>query len=164
MKNLTVKNIQKFRTDDGYAWSATFYLDGKRIGPASDQGFGGEVNTRELNPDALAKIEAYAKTLPKFGGDMNLEQDAAMVLEAVMWDVVDQRHTKALLKRKIIARLPDGKIYEWRIKKGLSVELAIATFKTQYPDTITLNSMPLEEANRILHPTEEDAMKDFKLQ
>ena len=164
MKNLTAKNIQKFQTNDGYAWSATFYLRGKRIGPASDQGCGGEMDTRELNPDALAEIEAYAKTLPKFGGDMNIAQSAEMVLEGVMWDTVDQRHTKALLKRKIIARLPDGKIYQWKIKKGLSVELAIATFKTQYPDTIPLNSMPLEEANRILHPTAEDSMKDFKLQ
>ena len=163
MKNLTVKNIQKFQTHDGYAWSATFYLDGKRIGPASDQGFGGEVDTRELNPDALAKIEAYAKTLPTFGGDMKIAQSAEMVLESVMWDTVDQRHTKALLKRKIIARLPDGKIYQWGIKKGLSVELAILTFKTKYPDTITLNAMPLAEANRILHPTAESAM-NFKLQ
>lgn len=151
MKNLTAKNIQKFQTPDGYAWSASFYLDGKKIGTASDQGHGGEQDTRGIDPDALAIIEAYAKTLPTFGGDMNIAQDAAMVLEGVMWDVVDQRKTKSLLKRKVLARLSDGKIYEWKIKKN-SVETVIKLVKEKHRNIEILNEMPLDVANRILHP------------
>ena len=151
MQNLTAKNIQKFQTDDGYAWSASFYLNGKKIGTASDQGHGGEQDTRGIDPVALEEIEAYAKTLPTFGGDMNIPQDAAMVLEAAMWDVVDQRHTKAVLKRKVIARMPDG-IFEWKLKKGVDVAKAIALIKEKNPNAEILNEMPLADANRILHP------------
>ncbi len=163
MKDLTAKNIQKFQTNDGYAWSASFYLRDKKIGSASDQGHGGEVDTRGLNPTALAEIEDYAKTLPKFGGDMNLEQDAAMVLEAVMWDTVDQRKTKSLLKRKVVAVLPKG-IYEWKIAKGRTADEVMEKVLEQYPDAKLLNRLPLDEANRILHPTAEDFTKGFKLQ
>ncbi len=162
MKDLTAKNIQKFQTHDGYAWSASFYLRGKKIGTASDQGHGGEQDTRGINADAMAEIEAYAKTLPTFGGDMNIAQDAAMVLEGVMWDTVDQRHTKALLKRKIVGKT-DGSIYEWKIKKGQNADTIMDMVKVKYPDVLFLNRMPLDQANRILHPTAESAM-DFKLQ
>jgi len=162
MKDLTAKNIQKFQTHDGYAWSASFYLRGKKIGTARDEGHGGEQDTRGIDPDALAEIEAYAKTLPTFGGDMNLEQDAAMVLEGVMWDTVDQRKTKSLLKRKVVGSLCDGTIYEWKIKKGQTIETVMDMVKVKYPEVFFLNRMPLEQANRILHPTAESM--NFKLQ
>ncbi len=164
MKDLTAKNISKFQTHDGYAWSASFYLRGKKIGTASDQGHGGEMDTRGIDAGALAEIEVYAKTLPTFGGDMNIAQSAEMVLEGVMWDTVDQKKTKSLLKRKVVAVLPKG-IYEWKIAKGHTADEVMEKVLEQYPDAKLLNRLPLDEANRLLHPTAESLMmKDFKLQ
>ena len=154
MKNLTAKNIQKFQTHDGYAWSASFYLDGKKIGTASDQGHGGEVDTRALDKDALKTIEVHAKTLPHFGGKMDIPQDAAMVLETVMWDTLDMRKTKSLLRRKVVAKIPDG-IYEWKIPKTSDMVRVMDQVKTKYPTAEILNTMDLEKANRILHPIAE---------
>lgn len=151
MENLTAKNIQKFQTGDGYAWSATFYLDGKKIGTASDQGHGGEVDTRDLNVFALGTIEAHAKTLPHFGieNGMDLEQDAAMVLEAVMWDTIDQRKSKRDLKSKVVAKMKDG-VFTWKIAKGQTADEVIARVLGKYPDAEILNRMPFAEAHKIL--------------
>ncbi len=159
MKNLIAKNIKTFQTYDGYAWSASFYLDGKKIGTARDEGHGGEQDTRDIDPTALAIIEDYAKTLPTFGGDMKIAQSADMVLEGVMWVVLDQKKTKSLLKRKVVGRLSDGKIYEWKIPKNTPTDYALDQVKAKHPDVVFLNLMPLEQANRILHPTAESSMK-----
>lgn len=151
MENLTAKNIQKFQTHDGYAWSATFYLDGKKIGVASDQGHGGEVNTRNLDAAGLAAIETHAKTLPHFGieSGMDLEQNAAMVLENTMWDTIDQRKSKRDLKSKVIARLPKG-VFTWKIAKGRTADEVIAVVLGKYPDAEILNRMPFADAHKIL--------------
>lgn len=149
MKNLTAKNISKFRTDDGYAWSASFYLNGKKIGTAQNSGHGGPTNLCHIDDDALKEILAFANVTSPHN-DYEFER-AESVLEAVMWDVVDQRHTKSLLKRKVVARMPDG-IFEWKIKKGIPTEKVIVIVKHLHPTAEILNEMPLDVANRILHP------------
>jgi len=151
MKNLIAKNIKTFQTPDGTAWSASFYLDGNKIGTANDQGHGGEVETRYLDSDALKEIKAHAKTLPHFGGDMDISQDAPMVLESVVFDTLDIRKTKSQLKNKVFAVLPDG-VYKWKIAKGRTADDVMKKVLEQYPDAKLLNRMPIEEANRILHP------------
>lgn len=151
MENLTAKNIQKCQTHDGYAWAASFYLDGKKIGMAMDQGHGGEVDTMGLDSTALAKIEAYAKTLPHFGTEhgMDIEQTAAMVLEECVFDTLDQRKSSRELKNKLIGRLPDG-VYTWKIPKGRTMDdVKIAVVK-KYPAVEILNDMPFADAHKIL--------------
>jgi len=151
--NLTAKNIKHFNTDDGVAWDASFYLDGKKIGNAQDQGHGGEVNTRSLDPVALQKIADYAKTLPHFGleSGMDLAQNAAMVLENVVFDTLAQKRTKSILKSKIVAKMPDG-LFQWKISKNHTFETMVKAVKTKHPTAIILNELPFTEAHKILNP------------
>jgi len=151
--NLTAKNIKHFNTGDGVAWHASFYLDGKKIGFAGDSGQGGEVETRNLDVVALQKIAAYAKTLPHFGQEsgIDLEQDAAMVLESVVFDTLAQKHSKRNLKTKIIAKTPDG-LFQWKISKNHTTETMIKAIKTKHPTAIILNELPFMEAHKILNP------------
>ena len=120
MKNLTAKNIKKFQTDDGYAWSATFYLDGQKVGTANNQGHGGPVNTCGIDDSALAEILAFANATPPHN-EYEFER-AESVLEAVMWDTLDQRDSKRKLKAKVIAKLPDG-VFTWKTPKGRMMEV-----------------------------------------
>lgn len=150
MENLVAKNIQRFPTYDGYAWSASFYLDGKKVGSASDQGHGGEMNIN-IKTSALNRIKNHAKTLPHFGRDMDLEQDAAMVLEDCAFTTLDLRKTKRALKAKVIAKLDDD-IYQWKIPKGMSASPIMAQVRAKYPEAVFLNTMSLVEANAILNP------------
>ena len=150
---LTAKNIHKFNTYDGYAWSADFYLNGKKIGNAQHQGSGGEVEISGINTDALVQIEAYAATLPHLTDyDMDIPQDAAMVLEDVMLTTLEMRSTKRLLKAKVVADLGNG-IYEWKVPSGRTIKEVATHIIKKHSDAIILNNMPLEKAHSILHPT-----------
>lgn len=146
MKNLTAKNIKTFRTDDGYAWSASFYLNGKKIGTAQNSGHGGPTNLCHIDDDALKEILAFADiTAPH--NDFEFER-AESVLEAVMWDTLDQRTSKRKLKAKVFAKLPDG-VFSWKTPKGRMVEVKALVLK-KHPNAIILNDLPFDEAHKIL--------------
>lgn len=51
----SVKNVKTYQSggDEGAAWTASLYRDGKRIGTAGYDGWGGEVWTRDVPDDAL---------------------------------------------------------------------------------------------------------------
>jgi len=152
MKNLTAKNIKKFETSDGYAWSASFFLDGKKIGIARNDGHGGETETHGIDNDAFKLIEAHAATLPHFGKElgMDIAQDADMVLENAMWDTLAIRRTTALLKKKVVAQTGSN-IYEWKIAPH-TIEAIKNHVLGKYPDAKILNDMPIDEASLLLNP------------
>ena len=60
----TIKGSKKFQTHDGYAWSATLYIDGVKAAYAWDEGRGGEIRVDWFNKELEAKFGEYVNSLP----------------------------------------------------------------------------------------------------
>lgn len=148
---LEAKNIHKYQSPDGYAWDASFYMDGKKIGTAYNSGNGGPTNLRDIDSDALKVLEDYAANTPPHN-EFNFEQVESL-LESVMWDTLDMRETKRLLKAKVVKHDGGLAFTEWKIPKGHTVETVKAFALKKYPDAKFLNDMPIDKANKLLHPT-----------
>jgi len=170
---LAAKNIKVSDTDDGYMWSASFYLDGAKIGTAHDQGHGGEMNTRGIDKTAMAKIETYAASLPHdttYGLDM--AQSAEIVLEenAMSTDSFNSvlKKTKAALRKKVMAKgNKEGIFRTWKIPTGMTAETKMTKLREQkIGETFEfLNELPPEDAMDFLYVVEPepDFSKPFEL-
>lgn len=158
---LVAKNIKVFDTDDGYAWNASFYLDGKKIGTAGNQGHGGETNTRGIDADALKKIETYAASLPpdtSFGVSINLSAECVLDENAMSTDSFKDilKKTKAKLKKQVIAKGDtEGSLRVWKVPAGMTIEDVTGELRRRSKkEMVFLNEMQPETAMDFLYSVE----------
>ena len=56
-----LKNVRGHNTLDGYAWTATIYRDGKKVGFAEQSGTGGMTMTHFVSNDERVEFDRYAR-------------------------------------------------------------------------------------------------------
>lgn len=111
-----LKNVKyaAFASQETYCFEATVYIDGKRCGTVSNEGYGGpdSYSTDQLR----VQLESIAKGLPpidmtQYGSKEPLPQSAETLIGQLMEDYLEQRQIKRLCAKKTLFRIPQ-KTYE----------------------------------------------------
>ncbi len=147
--NIELKNVQyaAFSSEETACYSASLYVDGKKIGVVSNDGHGG-CDRFHGDQAAYAAADAWCRAnLPKivFDGrdplDANIETCCARLLDR--WLIA--RDLKRDMKTKILMRDPgDGHVYS--VKHRGKPEETIAGIGKRYPGAAILNRLPFDEA------------------
>lgn len=123
-----LKNIKTLNTHEGMAWTASVYMDGKRIGTAEDRGDGGSswlYLDNRADEDALiawcaeacknsglwmAKYALKYQTVHHVGGEKNGEQtwEMAFSTEMALAYLLEVADLDKKAKKHIIFRVPTG--------------------------------------------------------
>lgn len=129
---ITLKNIKTYEeiSDETLAFSATVYIDGKRVGTVQNQGCGGCNEYHGFNDELFDELDEYCHNLPPipFPEDAEpwmkslypMKQD----LDQVIFDLVMAHKTttweKKQCRKKTLFRKPDEKYQdgEWNIVKA----------------------------------------------
>ncbi|KPN62875.1 hypothetical protein SAMN04488527_1743 [Aliiroseovarius crassostreae] len=135
-----------FASEETQCYSASLWVDGKKIGTVSNEGRGG---CDSFNGDrgAYSKADEWCKAnLPKwegFDGKM-IETDLEMQCGNLLDEWLTTRDLKRAMGKKILFRKPDGNVYE--IAHKGQKDAAIAMIQRDHPKAEILNTMPLEDA------------------
>lgn len=114
-------------SDETNCFVADLYIDGKKVGEASNEGHGGCTNYGSSTPEGrklIAEAEKYCKSLPKvrsealnFEYDMTLEHFIDDLLEAHLKEKEAKKKEKTYLKA-ICFGIPNGMSYRTVYWKG----------------------------------------------
>lgn len=120
--NITLKNVKiaEFLSEETTAFSATIYLDGKRVGTASNQGHGGPNFYHFDDPQLEGKLEAWAKTLPEvtYQG-IKLTMNLDLVIDEIMTKHEEnKRFARACKKQTLFLLEGDDEAKGWRTVKA----------------------------------------------
>jgi hypothetical protein len=133
---LTVKNLQTCQGNEGYAYSCTLYLDGKKVGTARDDGNGGMVFVEfwkkvggqvKRDVEAEKKVLAYVEEQPdvdmgerpgKPGEKWMMKADLEWVVGQVVEDAIEERQHKTWCRTKVCFRVAGQPEGEWHVFKG----------------------------------------------
>lgn len=141
---IQLKNIKLagFVSDESEAYSATLYVDGKKLGTVENSGNGGPDHFRPENGQAdYDRFNAAEKWSKANNGDS---------MEMVCAKLLDDHETAKELKRHLrskILHVTNGIIgtMSWKGCRKLEPK-HFAAFAKKYPDATTLNSMPFDAA------------------
>ena len=150
---IELKNIKHMESlsEETNCYSASLYVDGKKIGDVSNQGHGGP-DMFHGDQDAYNKAETWIKANKpplesSFGGDP-LDMDMELYCGQLLTDWLITKDLKKALSSRVLIIKPDEKgIFEFRFKKVRKVEdKHIAAVRSSHPKAIILNDLPFEEA------------------
>lgn len=148
--NIELKSVKcaAFASQETNCYSASLWVEGKKIGTVSNEGHGG-CDSFHGDWDAYRAADKWCKAnLPKWtlGGCSDEPHDTDLELHcgSLFQTWIYTRDLKRGLKTKVIFRKPDGSIYE--LKHKGQVGAAIASVKQHNPKAEILNTMPIEEA------------------
>lgn len=154
---IELKNFKHaaFASEETLCFEATVYVDGKKLGDASNSGRGGCTNiyVAPENREWLKQVEAHCLTLPgvKFDDTM-LPMDFEFLVDTLASDKVAEKGLKSAMRNKIIIAKPEapGEIFEVSLRKGVKLTPAIiADYQSKNPTYKILNTMPLEKALKL---------------
>ena len=146
---ITLKNIKHadFASQETECYSASLYVDGKKIGDVSNDGCGGCDMFRGDNEAYRAANEWCKANLPKW--EMNgkqFETDIEMHCSNILSEWLTSKELKQLLNGKVLT-LRDGFVYETKFRGVSKVTQAhIDHVRKGNPDATILNEMPFEDA------------------
>lgn len=118
---ITLKNVKMHpdMSEETNCFSASIYLDGKRIGFVKNEGRGGVNLVDREDRKAGAKVEAYAKTLPPlppfYKGGKPLEYNLDMLIGDLLEKYEEERIHKRWYKKGTVFRLKGDKKGEWKV-------------------------------------------------
>lgn len=156
---ITLKNVEYSErlSEETSAFSATVYVDGVAAFGVTNHGTGGDDEHFPLKGQTyqqmraeLAKVEAYAKTLPptQFHGTA-LDQDAGSLISDALSDHLTMQDYKKLLRTRVVAVIPSReRLAVFKVKYSAAVAATLRTPK--YGVTKILNELPFEEAFALL--------------
>lgn len=117
---VTLKNIKNcaWVGHEGGAFQASVYIDGKRAGLVSNDGYGG---CNDYEPRSLeGLLDDYAKTLPKWSfadSAEEYEQDADYLIGDLLDKAETEKWERKQCKGKTLVRFEDTKPDTWRVYK-----------------------------------------------
>jgi hypothetical protein len=94
-------------SDETTAFDGTLYVDGKKVGSASNRGFGG-CNEIDVKNEVRTKMEEWAKAQPPVTSSIEGAEALAMDLDLYISMLVERTHTQAKVKRLIKDRILIG--------------------------------------------------------
>jgi len=137
-----VKHNERF-SEETNCFSATLYVDGKRIGEVANRGYGGcdEYGFAYSIVDELNK--RIAKEFPKIDGYGGEPFDASLetVIGDVLTDYLIVRDCKRALSRKILFKKDETPAI-YTVAKTVPHEALLK----KYPNAVILNALPIEKA------------------
>lgn len=114
--NVQLKNVKysAFASQETHCFEATVYIDGKRVGTVSNEGFGG--------PDSYSSQELYEKLthiasqmppidMSAYGIDKTMPASAETLIGDLMNKYLQQKEVKRLCAKKTLFRIA-GKTYQ----------------------------------------------------
>lgn len=154
-------------SQDGLAFEALIYIDGKKVGSVCNAGYGGPDC---FSPDSVKqRIEEYARTLPPvppsfFGPDYSegLPMTAELLIAELLDEYQESKSLKAKMTKRLIFRMSNGKIMMSNrlgarqlsaIKEG-GERFIRKVFKLNEGDVI-LNDLPISEALKLYRASAE---------
>lgn len=137
-----------FASEETECYSASLWIDGKKIGTVSNEGRGG-CDTFYGDWEAYRKADEWCKAnLPKWtlnaDTDETHDTDLEMRCGELLGDWLTTRDLKRAMGKKILFRKPDGNVYE--IAHKGQKDAAIAMIQRDHPKAEILNTMALADA------------------
>lgn len=157
---IVLKNIKHAASlsRETYAYTATVYVDGKRLYAVSNDGHGGGDMISPATRGGAMDWQAYRElekrigaTYPKWGGKFaddgvdDMDQNLEMVCHDLVTDWLIRKDLKSQLRRKL-TYIRDGQVYECSGKLKVADIPRIRKMATWAKDVVFLNEMPFEEA------------------
>jgi len=150
---IELKNVKysEFASHETSCFEASVYIDGKRIGTASNDGQGGSNNydSREL----VEALMAHAKTLPTRTWTLNGEAlevppDSDTVIHDLLMAHLYARDLKRALSKRVLFVSKDGILKETKAmaKGALETLLKSENLPQRLQSTRVLNLMPFDLA------------------
>ena len=122
----------EFASQETNCFEAVVCIDGKSVAIASNQGCGGPTDLNDIVRGSVAKIEAYAKSLPvekcEWG---NMPQTGESLVDDLLTEHLILKDMKKSLKK--ITMLDGGQIYTFKNKPGVENSLRYADIQKRYP-------------------------------
>jgi len=154
---IELKNFKHaaFASEETLCFEATVYVDGKKLGEASNNGRGGctSIYVAPENREWLKQVEAYCLTLPGVKVDETLlPMDFDFLIDTLAVEKVNEKQLKSAMRNKIIIAKPEapGEIFEVSLRKGVKLTPAIIDeYQLKNPTYLILNTMPLGEALKL---------------
>ena len=155
--NIELKNIKysAFASQETYCFEATIYLEGVKVGTASNAGHGGPT---EVSPLSLYRqLDEHAKTLPTIESQFiegGLPVDPEIIIGDLMTEHLAIKNLKKDLKNKIVFTAnKEAGVFTVKAK-GTQLETAnenevIAHVKKHFDANEVLNFMPFDDAFKI---------------
>lgn len=158
---IILKNVKyaKFASDETACFEATVYVNGVKMGEASNQGCGGETM---IHPESLRKMLAdYCQTLPDvISGFLANEDGTPFTFKPTPDYLIDQAFSdqqaaadlRKLLSKRVLIDRGDGIAQTKVLKADILARLLSDEMIAQKMGTIKskiLNFMPFEDALRI---------------
>lgn len=154
---ITLKNVKysAAMSEETHCFTADVLLDGVLSARARNEGHGGSTDLFEVKPGALAKLDAYAATLPPVvsnikdakspNGFFTFDMDSEGLVNDALEEHLTRKKFKAALKHPLY--VSGGECFTQKVRKASATREQISTaIKAEYPDAIILNDLPEEEA------------------
>ena len=154
---IELRNIKHFpaMSQETNCFTARIYLEDIYVADISNQGTGGAdmIHPREGQRQLLIKLEEWCKLQPPkeiTGGGMDpftVPMDLEHYCDDLLFDHLTRQDMLRAMKRKVLVRMPDGKImeYSWKGVKSIS-QKHIQKIRDENPDGIVLNILPVDAA------------------
>lgn len=151
---IELKSIKhsKFASEETECYTASLYVDGKKIGTVKNAGHGGcdefigdQAKYRETDDWCKANLPKWTLGDGPADNETTLELYCGELLENWMFE----QEYRTTIRKKVLFKYPDdaGKAGVYQIGcKGKVTPAHIAAVKRKEPDAIILNEMPLAEA------------------
>ena len=154
---ITLKNIKysAFASQETQCFEAAVYVDGKKMGTASNQGFGGPT---DIHPQSVRDLlQKEADKLPDEVSDDLIDKstgkpfvyrpDAESIVDGLLYDHLVEKDLTRDLKKRLVG-IRDGKVVRTQVlkKEHLDAYLAKTTLKSDMKVDVVLNLLPIKEA------------------
>lgn len=144
-----LKNVSHSESlsEETNAFTASLYIDGVKFCTVSNHGTGGPDDYSGVTRSEIERVNAWLKAnTPKIESHgVTLDNDLELVVGDLLEDWLTRRDLKAAMRKDVLWRDSDGKLYAVKIK-GRPVGTLIAAIATRHPGAPILNAMPEAEA------------------
>ena len=144
---IELKNIKVSLSlsDETYAFTASLYVDGKKIGMLSNRGCGGDDEFTPSMDQGWAIKSDVENYLQQNGQDFECVVSAMVHEHVVKLDI-----NKTLAKYLLFKKPNDSTVYQYTWPKGALKKVEfLAAFKEAHPNHIVVNSLCMDEIKKI---------------
>jgi len=117
---ITLKTVQVYdgMSEETVCFSASVYIDGKRVATASNRGYGGPNHYDWIVKDAEKQLADYAASLPPleseyFQGELPINTD--LLIDQLLSKHEENKKLKGWCKKETLYRLKGDKDGQWRV-------------------------------------------------
>ena len=146
---IELKSVKHYESmsEETNCFQATIYIDGKRVGEASNRGYGDPIN---ITPYELHKtLDDYASTLPPLDYEgMQIEQDAETLIGGLLNDWLLSQDLKKLMSGRVVF-LKDSKLKQSAKLDKLRLTEVLKSNSPVFQGGTILNNLPFAEAVKI---------------